>query len=56
MIGDSDDGWMGTSRDAGTEFVASGQDSLGADGTRDLFVIGPPSRQARPCASPSPPT
>jgi alpha-2-macroglobulin len=41
MIGDTDDGWLGTSRDAGTEFVASGQDSLGADGTRDLRVTAP---------------
>lgn len=41
MIGDSDDGWMGTARDYGTEFVASGQDSLGVDGTRDLLVVAP---------------
>ncbi|HMS01519.1 MAG TPA: alpha-2-macroglobulin family protein, partial [Gemmatimonadaceae bacterium] len=41
MIGDADDGWAGADRDGGTEFIASGNDSLGGDGSRVLAVPTP---------------
>jgi alpha-2-macroglobulin len=41
MLGDNDDGWAGADGDDGTEFIASGNDSLGADGSRVLAVPTP---------------
>jgi uncharacterized protein YfaS (alpha-2-macroglobulin family) len=41
LVGDTDDGWAGAEREAGPQFVASGADSLGADGARDLLVPTP---------------
>lgn len=41
MLGDADDGWAGAERDAGPEFLASGTDSLGRDGSLVLAVPTP---------------
>jgi len=48
LVGDSDYGWQNATRYDGPEFVTSGLDSLGANGTLDLSIAAPDIAPGQP--------